>query len=129
MLMAAMAIDTYKTIKRLKDNGFSEQQAETVTSIIVDIAEDNTKAAATKADLSLLEQAVKRDFSAFGKSVKDDIFLLDQCVKKDLSMLEKTLDGRFIRIEGEILLLKWMMGTIMAGIIALVIKAFFPHGF
>jgi hypothetical protein len=34
-------------------------------------------------------------------------------------------DNRFTRIELDSVLLKWMCGTILAGIVALVLKAFF----
>jgi hypothetical protein len=34
-------------------------------------------------------------------------------------------ESRFIKIESDIVVLKWMCGTILAGIVALVLKAFF----
>jgi hypothetical protein len=33
-------------------------------------------------------------------------------------------EGRFARIEADLLVLKWMTGTILGGVVALVIKAF-----
>jgi len=33
-------------------------------------------------------------------------------------------ENRFARIEGDLLVLKWMTGTILGGVVALVIKAF-----
>ena len=34
-------------------------------------------------------------------------------------------DMRFINIEADLLVLKWMVGAILAGVVSLVIKAFF----
>lgn len=34
-------------------------------------------------------------------------------------------ESRFSRIEADLLVLKWMTGTILAGVVALVIKAFY----
>ena len=34
-------------------------------------------------------------------------------------------ESRFSHIEADLLVLKWMTGTILAGVVALVIKAFF----
>jgi hypothetical protein len=36
-----------------------------------------------------------------------------------------SVDIRFAEMKGEILVLKWMLGVIVAGVIALVLKAFF----
>ncbi|HHW4672742.1 MAG TPA: DUF1640 domain-containing protein, partial [Xylella fastidiosa subsp. pauca] len=35
------------------------------------------------------------------------------------------VDTRFAEIKGEMLLLKWMLGVLVAGVAALIIKAFF----
>jgi len=34
-------------------------------------------------------------------------------------------DNRFVKIESDLLVLKWMVGTILAGVVALVAKTFF----
>jgi hypothetical protein len=48
--------------------------------------------------------------------------------KSDLSILEKSLEARLVKIDGEMLLLKWMLGTLLAGVASLVIRAFwFMH--
>jgi hypothetical protein len=35
-------------------------------------------------------------------------------------------ESRFSRIEADLLLLKWMTGAVMAGVVSLLIKAFMP---
>lgn len=43
------------------------------------------------------------------------------------SNMDVKIEGRFARIEGDLLVLKWMTGLIVAGIVALIFKAFL-HG-
>jgi hypothetical protein len=52
--------------------------------------------------------------------------------KRDIERLEAKLDKEFsvvksehLSIRGEITLLKWMMGVVLAGIVSLVMKQFF----
>jgi len=69
-VMATLTMDTHRIVKRLKDAGFTDSQAETVTDIIaetraVDFADVATKAdlapLATKADVAELEvKIIKR---------------------------------------------------------------------
>lgn len=39
--------------------------------------------------------------------------------------IEQRIDTRFERIDGELKLMRWMLGMVLAGIISLVLKAFF----
>jgi len=43
----------------------------------------------------------------------------------DMALGFSRVQGEFARVYGEINLLKWMMGAILAGIVSLVLKAFF----
>lgn len=49
--------------------------------------------------------------------------------RKDLATKEDIfkLNERMTKIEGELTLIKWMMGIMLAGVISLVMKAFFMH--
>ncbi|MBF0488832.1 MAG: DUF1640 domain-containing protein [Nitrospirae bacterium] len=51
----------------------------------------------------------------------------DLAIKEDMLRLESKLTERMTKIEGELTLIKWMMGIMLAGVISLVIKAFFMH--
>ncbi len=46
--------------------------------------------------------------------------------KADLNKLEKELKNDINRLEKELIVLKWMTGLVLGGIITLVMKAFFP---
>jgi hypothetical protein len=88
--MAAVTFDTHEFVKKLKNAGFSESQAEAVAEAQRDsLAQALDSQLATKADVSRLE----------------------------LKLTEH---------EGEFKLIKWMLGIILGGVIALVLKAFFP---
>jgi hypothetical protein len=52
----ANTLDTLEIVKRLKDAGFSEPQAEAVTTIFRDVREADFAQLTTKADLRELEQ-------------------------------------------------------------------------
>jgi len=52
----ASSLDTFEIVKRLKDAGFSETQAEAVTTIFRDVREADFTQLATKTDLRDLEQ-------------------------------------------------------------------------
>ena len=81
----AIAFDTLASMRRLREAGFTEQQAETQTRIMAELVED--RFLATKQDLKELE----------------------------------------LRIAAEIAPLKWSAAVTVAGIVALIIKTFFPH--
>jgi hypothetical protein len=45
--------------------------------------------------------------------------------KRDLKELELKMDNKFESMKGELTLLKWMVGVLLAGVVSLVLKAFF----
>ena len=53
-----------------------------------------------------------------------EVNLKDLATKADLAELKKDLQLEIAPIKADILLLKWMVGVIVAGVVALVIKAF-----
>ncbi len=46
--------------------------------------------------------------------------------RRDLDRLEAKLDRLEMKLAGETTLIKWMLGILLGGIIALILKAFFP---
>jgi len=45
--------------------------------------------------------------------------------KEDLARTEGKLENKITEVKGELLLIKWMMGFILAGILSLMVKTFF----
>ena len=60
--MATLTMDTHRIVKRLRDAGFTDAQAETVTDIIAETRATALADVATKADLVPL--ATKADIAA-----------------------------------------------------------------
>ena len=46
--------------------------------------------------------------------------------KRDIRELELKIESRFEQVKGELTLIKWMLGIMLGGVMALVLKAFFP---
>jgi len=82
--MTAIAFDTLKFAKRLKEGGFTDQQAETLAQAEAEFIEQNLT---TKRDLKDLEIAVKRDVKELEVALKRDIEELRGSVKRDIEEL------------------------------------------
>jgi len=50
---------------------------------------------------------------------------MDLVTKKDLEIALAPLRNDITQIRGELVLLKWMIGTVLGGIVALMLKSFF----
>lgn len=94
--MARLTFDTLTFANKLKAAGVPPEQAEAEAVVLSEVLEVNLKDLATKEDL-----------------------------KSGLKELEIKLDSRFEKLLGEITLLKWMLGILIAGVISLILKSFF----
>lgn len=94
--MAAITFDTLKYANKLKSAGVPDKQAEAEAEALSEALEVNLKELTTKEYLS-----------------------------HELRDLEHRLDAHFERIDGELKLNRWMLGVLLAGVISLVLKAFF----
>ena len=94
--MTAITFDTLKFANKLKSAGVPDKQAEAEAEALSEVLEINLKELATKQNIRL--------------EVRD---------------LEHRLDARFERIDGELKLTRWMLGVMLAGVMSLVLKAFF----
>ncbi len=96
--MSAITFDTLKFTKRLKAAGFTEPQAEAIAESFLQATGEAE--VATKHDLERLEAKLVGELAL---------------VKGDLTL-----------VKGELTLVKWMLGLLLGGVLALVLKAFFP---
>jgi hypothetical protein len=109
--MAAVTFDTLKFANRLKQAGVPDQQAEAEAEVLAEALQVNLKDLVTKEDL----HAALNDLeSRLGGRITD----LDSRLRGRIDALEAKMDGKF-------LLLQWMLGPLMGGVAALVLKAFF----
>ena len=86
-----MALDTHKAVKKLKEVGFDEAQAEAVVRMVGEAFGDSV---ATKADIV----TVRADLSTQGAEVRGEI----QEVRTDLSTQGAELRGEIREVRGEL---------------------------
>ena len=70
-------LDTFQSVRKLRDNGASEPLAEAIVEVAQDAAEAATDDLATKADLARLETATKTEFAELKTVIaefKNDIY-------------------------------------------------------
>lgn len=63
---------------------------------------------------------------AISEAFRDASGDADLATKRDIRELELRMETRFEQIKGELTLMRWMLGILLGGIIALIIKAYFP---
>jgi hypothetical protein len=96
--MSALTLDTHRTVKRLMEAGFSSDQAETVTDVLVETRAADLAPLATKDDLAAVKDdvaAVKDDLAAVEATLKADI----RAVQADLRTVEATLKADIRTVE------------------------------
>ncbi|MBI5185860.1 MAG: DUF1640 domain-containing protein [Nitrospinae bacterium] len=127
--MSTVTFDTLAYARKLKSAGFTQEQAEIQAEAQKDmLAEILDSSLATKGDINGLKNditSVKNDITSVKgdlASVKGD---LEKRITGDIGRLEKEVKGDINRLEKEILVLKWMTGFMLAGVMSLILKAFF----
>ncbi len=98
--MSTITFDTLEYAKKLKRVGFTEEQAE----------------AQAEAQKEMLAEVLDATLAS-----KDDIHHL----KNDINNLRTGVKDDINRLEKQIIVLKWMTVVMIAGVISLVMKAFF----
>jgi flagellar motility protein MotE (MotC chaperone) len=100
--MTAVTFDTLKFVETLKAAGIPDTQAKAMAEAHKEaLAESAASLLATKEDIADLKQ----DFAR---------------LEKDFARLEQHMTA----IEGEIKLLKWMLGFLLAGMVAVLVRLF-----
>jgi hypothetical protein len=95
--MTTITFDTLKFAQKLEQAGIPRNQAEAFAEAQKDFLDEIAKA----------ELATKNDI----KDIRNDI---------------QTIRLKMVDHDGQFTLLKWMMGAVFAGVLSLVLKAFFP---
>ncbi len=86
----AVAFDTLKFARRLKDSGVPDNQAEAFSEAFRDAQETQLEALATKGDVREIR--------------------LEMATKTDIAKLDRGIDA----INGELRLIKWMLAVVIA---------------
>jgi hypothetical protein len=95
--VASLIFDTHKLIRKLREFGVEERQAEGVAEALknLEIGRDAT---------------MHRDLELVRQEVRD---------------LEFRIDAKLQSIRSDLMAVKWMLAGIVGGVVALVVKAFF----
>ena len=117
--MTALAFDTYKAVKALREAGADEALAEAVVATVGDAIGGNV---ATKADLAEVKAELKSDIAVVRADLKSDI----AAVKADLAEVKAELKSDIAAVKTDIAEVEarlyrhlWMMA---AGIVGLTVS-------
>ena len=103
--MGAVAFDTLKFVKPLEAAGVSVPQAEAISFAVREAHESVD--VATKRDLKEMEVGLRHDMKEMETNLRHDM-------QKELAPMK-----------ADLLLTKWMLGVLLAGVMSLILKAFF----
>ncbi len=120
--MTAIAFDTLKFAKRLKEAGFTEQQAEALAAAEADFIEEHL---ATKRDIAevlqvikQLELATKHDIAELNRDLKE----LEVSLKRDIKELETNLARDLKGLEYRMTIKLGAMLVVTVGAMAALVK-------
>ena len=116
--MATATFDTHKFIKNLQAKGISEEQSEAIVETVVGIQQAANENFAPKAEVNLFKSELKHDMNLIDKGLRHEIKTVEQKLDAKINSVEQSL-------RAEINLLKWMVGTVIVGVLTLLAKAFF----
>ena len=83
---------------------------------------DTLKFVETLKSHGMPEEQVKGIAEAF----RDASGEAELATKRDMKEMRLEIDAKFEKVFGELTLIKWMLGILLGGVIALVLKSFFP---
>jgi Flp pilus assembly secretin CpaC len=98
------ALDTLQTVKRLKEAGFNEAQAEAMTEVLRDNREGTIADLATKSDIAGLKSEIDKlaaESRAEFASVRSEMALLRQEVEAKLASLEARIAASEAKFESK----------------------------
>ncbi len=72
---------------------------------------------ATKSDVAALEQRIDSKFDLLRNEIRD--------LRKDNERLRKDMEARFDVLRAEMAAIKWGLGIIGAGVVAILVKTYF----
>ncbi len=96
--MAEIAFDTMAAVRRLRDTGLEERQAEAITATVRD---GITGGVATKADIEALQAATRADIDALRIAAKADIEALQAETRAEFNALRAETRTEFNALRAE----------------------------
>ena len=113
--MRWLAFDTYAAVKKLKEAGFTEQQAEAQTALLTDVIAGEL---ATKRDI----ETVKRDIENVRAELRRDIETLRAELKRDIETLRADMKHDMKELELRLTIKLGAMLALAVGAVATLVK-------
>lgn len=121
----SVLLDTHEHVKRLKAVGFTDEQAEAQTSLLIDLVDTQL---VTREFLDSRLKDIKIEIASVKTSLQAEIASVKTSLQSEIASVKTSLQSEIASVKADIVLLKWMIGIVMGGIMALILKAFFPVG-
>jgi uncharacterized protein YdcH (DUF465 family) len=126
--MAVATFDTLKFANTLKEAGVPPQQAEAQARAFAEVIQLNFKDLATKDDLAATAKDLKQEIAEVRKDLKQEIKDAEQrsAARTDAGVAE--LKVQIAQVKGELVLVRWMLGVLIGGVLAMLIRLFLFRG-
>jgi len=115
--MAVATFDTLKFANTLKAAGVPPAQAEAEAQAFAEVIQINLKELVTKDDLKREVDDAKKELKQEIADVKREIKDVEQRLNTKIDLLAAELKNTRTELKGEIYLLKWMMGVVLAALL------------
>jgi uncharacterized protein YlxW (UPF0749 family) len=115
--MAVATFDTLKYAKALRAAGVTEQEADAHVDALKELMQSQLGQLATKDDLKHAVEQMRSEVKEIEQNLKSDGRELEQ----KLTNMNRESEQR---IRGELTLLRWMVGSLGFGILAILIRLF-----
>ncbi len=113
--MSALAFDTHRTVKRLQMAGFTEEQAEALTTAVQDAAAVDVSRLATKDQVAALDARVIA-LNARTTALDAKVDALDTKIDLTAARLEERIDRR--GAESDARMVRWVVTTGVGAVMA-----------
>jgi len=110
--MATVTFDTLKFVDTLEQAQLPRAQARAI-------------AAAVQASQETAELATKADLRAYESTIRHDLEKLDLGLRKEIDARFVQTDAKIDLVRKDVESLRWIMGAVLGGVIALIVRSFF----
>ncbi len=148
--MSVATFDTLKFANTLKAAGVPEKQAEAQAVAFAEVIQINFKDQATKGDLASTAKDVRQELKDVEQRLTARIDVVEQSLTTKIKDVEQSLtakikdgeqgltakiDGsiaevkvQIAQVKGELVLVRWMLGVLVGGVVAVLIRLFLFRG-
>ncbi|HEX4611366.1 MAG TPA: hypothetical protein VH092_24445, partial [Urbifossiella sp.] len=79
-------------------------------------------------EIAQLGKDLRQEIAQLGKDLRQEIKDVEQRVSAKIDTLAASTDVRFAKVYGELVLIRWMLGVLVGGVVALLIRSFMFRG-